>query len=71
MRATIAIAFRWLGCLCESLQQPGAPFEDSEFRSLPKHLEAGNELRNLLEAAIEKIPIGRPSLVKGGPARNR
>jgi hypothetical protein len=46
-------------------------FQDAEFRSLPKHLETGSELRNLLEAAIEKIPIGRPLLVKGGPARNR
>ena len=51
--------------------QYASVFEDAEFRSLPKHLEAGNELRSLLEAAIEKIPIGRPSLVKGGPARNR
>ena len=46
-------------------------FHDAEFRSLPMHLEAGSELRSLLEAAIEKIPIGRPLLVKGGPARNR
>jgi hypothetical protein len=46
-------------------------FHDAEFRSLPKHLETGSELRNLLEAAIEKIPIGRPLLVKGRPARNR
>jgi hypothetical protein len=46
-------------------------FQDAEFRSLPKHLETGSELRNILEAAIEKIPIGRPLLVKGGPARNR
>jgi hypothetical protein len=44
-------------------------FQDAEFRSLPKHLETGSELRNLLEAAIEKIPIGRPLLVKGGPVR--
>ena len=46
-------------------------FHDAEFRSLPKLLDIGSELRNLLEAAIEKIPIGRPLLVKGGPARNR
>jgi hypothetical protein len=46
-------------------------FHDAEFRSLPKFLDIGSELRNLLEAAIEKIPIGRPLLVKGGPARNR
>jgi len=46
-------------------------FHDAEFRSLPKHLDTGSELRNLLEAAIEKIPIGRPFLVKAGPARNR
>jgi hypothetical protein len=46
-------------------------FQDAEFRSLAMHLETGSELRNLLEAAIEKIPIGRPLLVKGGPARNR
>ena len=51
--------------------QYASVFEGAEFRSLPKHLEAGSELRNLLEAAIEKIPIGRPLLVKGGPARNR
>ena len=46
-------------------------FNDAEFRSLPKHLETGSELRNLLEAAIERIPMGRPLLVKGGPVRNR
>ena len=46
-------------------------FNDSEFRSLPKYLEAGSELRDLLEAAIDKIPMGGPLLVKGGPARNR
>jgi hypothetical protein len=46
-------------------------FQDAEFRSLPKNLETGSELRNLLDAAIEKIPIGRPLLVKGGPTRNR
>lgn len=46
-------------------------FHDAEFRSLPKHLEPGSELRRLLEAAIEKIPVGRPLLVKGGPAWNR
>ena len=43
--------------------QYASVFEDAEFRSLPKHLEAGSELRNLLEAAIEKISIGRPSNV--------
>ena len=46
-------------------------FHDAEFRSLPKLLDIGSELRNLLEAAIDKIPIGRPLLVKGGPARNQ
>jgi hypothetical protein len=46
-------------------------FHDGEFRSLPKHLETGSELRNLRESAIEKIPIGRPLLVKGGPVPNR
>ena len=46
-------------------------FHDAEFRSLPKHLETGSELRNLLESAIETIPIGRPFLVKGGPVPNR
>lgn len=46
-------------------------FHDAEFRSLPKHLDTGSELRNLLEAAIEKIPIGRLLLVKGGPVRKR
>ena len=46
-------------------------FQDAEFRLLPEHLETGSELRNLLEAAIEKIPIGRPLLVKGRTARNR
>jgi hypothetical protein len=51
--------------------QYASAFHDAEFRSLPKHLESGSELRNLLEAAIEKIPIGRPLLVKGGPARNQ
>jgi hypothetical protein len=40
--------------------QYASAFHDAEFRSLPKHLESGSELRNLLEAAIEKIPIGRP-----------
>jgi hypothetical protein len=38
---------------------------------LPKHLESGSELRNLLEAAIEKDPIARPILVKGEAVRNR
>ncbi len=51
--------------------QYASAFHDAEFRSLPKHLEAGSELRNLLEAAIEKIPIGRPLLVKGAPPRHR
>jgi len=51
--------------------QYASAFHDAEFRSLPKHLESGSELRNLLEAAIEKIPIGRPLLVKGRTARNR
>ena len=51
--------------------QYASVFQDAEFRSLPKHLETGSELRNLLQAAIEKIPIGRPLLVKGGTARNR
>ena len=46
-------------------------FHDAEFRSLLMHLDTGIELRNLLEAAIEKIPIGRPILVKGGLAGNR
>ena len=46
-------------------------FQDAEFRSLPKHLETESEVRNILEAAIEKIPIGRPSPVQGGPARNQ
>ncbi|KAA6460363.1 hypothetical protein DYQ86_15150 [Acidobacteria bacterium AB60] len=51
--------------------QYASAFHDAEFGSLPKHLDAGSELRDLLEAAIEKIPIGRPLLVKGGTARNR
>ena len=51
--------------------QYASAFHDAEFRSLPKLLDAGSELRNLLEAAIEKIPIGRPLLVKGAPVRNR
>ena len=51
--------------------QYASAFHDAEFRSLPKHLETGSELRNLLEAAIEKIPIGRPLLVKGARVRNR
>ena len=52
-------------------QHYASVFQDAEFRSLPEHLETGSELRNLLEAAIEKIPIGRPLLVKGRTARNR
>ena len=51
--------------------QYASAFHDAEFRSLPKHLESGSELRILLEKAIEKIPIGRPWLVKGGVVRNR
>ncbi len=51
--------------------QYASAFHDAEFRSLPKHLESGSELRNLLEEAIEKIPIGGPVLVKGGSAPNR
>jgi hypothetical protein len=51
--------------------QYASAFHDAEFRSLPKHLESGSELRNLLEKAIEKIPIGRPLLVKHVPPRNR
>ena len=46
-------------------------FQDAEFRSLPKYLETGSELRDLLEEAIERIPIGRPLLVNRGPARNQ
>ena len=30
-------------------------FHDAEFRSLPKLLDVGSELRNLLETVIEKI----------------
>jgi len=51
--------------------QYASAFHDAEFRSLPKHLESGSELRNLLEKAIEKIPIGSPLLVKHVPPRNR
>jgi hypothetical protein len=51
--------------------QYASAFHDAEFRSLSRHLETGSELRNLLEAAIEKIPIGRPLLVKGARVRNR
>jgi len=51
--------------------QYASAFHDAEFRSLPKHLESGSELRNLLEAAIQKIPMGTPLLVKAGPARNQ
>jgi len=51
--------------------QYASAFHDAEFRSLPKHLESGSELRILLEKAIEKIPIGRPWLVKSGVVRNR
>ena len=51
--------------------QYASVFQDVEFRSLPKHLETGSELRNLLEAAIEKISIGRPLLVSDGPARDQ
>ena len=51
--------------------QYASVFQDVEFRSLPKHLEPGSELRNLLEEAIENISISRPLLVKGGPARNQ
>ena len=40
-------------------------FHELEFRSLPKHFEPGNELRNLLEEAIEKIPTAKPFLIKG------
>ena len=46
--------------------QYASVFHDAEFRSLPKYLETGSELRDLLGAAIEKIPIGRPLLIKGG-----
>jgi len=53
------------------IHQYASAFHDAEFRSLPRHLETGSELRNLLEAAIEKIPIGRPLLVKGARVRNR
>ena len=43
-------------------------FHESEFRSLPKHLELGDELRNLLEEAAKKLPVGRPFLIKSDPA---
>src|SRR5260370_15477023 len=39
-------------------------FHDAEFRSLPKHSDPRSELRLLLEDAIEKVPMGRPFLVK-------
>lgn len=45
--------------------QYASVFQEVDFRSLPKHLVPGSELRNLLEAAIERIPIGGPLLVKG------
>ena len=44
-------------------------FHDVEFRSVPNHLEIGSELRNLLESAIEKIPIGRPYWSRAGQFR--
>jgi hypothetical protein len=46
-------------------------FHEPEFRSLPKHSEQGNELRNLLNQAIEKIPTAKPFLIKGDSAQNR
>jgi hypothetical protein len=46
-------------------------FHEPEFQSLPKNLEPGSELRNLLEQAIEKIPAAKLFLIKGGPTQNR
>jgi hypothetical protein len=46
----------------------GSAFHESEFRSLPRHLELGSELRNLLEEAAKKLPAGRPFLIKSDPA---
>ena len=43
-------------------------FHESEFRSLPRHLKPGSELRNLLEEAAKKLPAGWPFLIKGDPA---
>jgi hypothetical protein len=36
-----------------------------EFRSLPRHLESGSELRNLLEEAIEKVPTAKRAPAQG------
>jgi hypothetical protein len=37
---------------------------EPEFRALPKNLEATNELRKVVEDAIERIPAGKPFLVR-------
>ena len=39
-------------------------FHEPEFRALPKNLEATNELRKVVEDAIERIPAGKPFLVR-------
>ena len=46
-------------------------FPEPEFQSLPKHLAPGNELRNLLEQAIEKVPTAKLFVINGDPAKNR
>jgi hypothetical protein len=40
-------------------------FHESEFRSLPRHSEQGSEIRNLLDGAINQIPLGKPFLITG------
>lgn len=44
-------------------------YHETEFRSLPKHLEEGSELRALLKAAIAETHLGAPYLVES-PASN-
>ena len=47
--------------------QYASAFHDAEFRSLPKHLDAGSELRNLLEAAIGRSRLAGHYWSKAGP----
>jgi hypothetical protein len=44
---------------------------ESEFRSLPKHSEQGSELRNLLDQAVEVIPMAKPFLIKNDKVQDQ
>jgi hypothetical protein len=46
-------------------------FHESEFRSLSKHSEQGSDLRNLLDQAVEVIPMAKPFLIRGNQVQDQ